>query len=370
MMTATSTTIRDRATRIVWLLLVMGVGCTNALKNVDFGENARTFEPVSAKAAIVDVTYSDDGRNIAAVHTFVYPHDRRVSCVGTPSSWLRLWKVYDGWNSDDGLDLGSVSLGSRSLGPLRFTLDGGEIITWAERQEEQLVIWNTKNNKLDRRNVGWVLGVSPHGEAIVTRDEDTGLSVCDKHGLPIEHSWPSNDVKMGHAVWQNPFSADGRLLAIHVGNDSAKHQIAICDWRTGKQQASFAVAATVWSFAFSPDGRLVALTGLGGPIIKVHDTQTGELRQQLEMDADDFWDVAFSPDGQQLAVCGDTRFEKKKESQGQTVVWHVPTWRKLKTYIDRESWATTAVTFSPDSKTLACGTTKGIIRFHASPSAE
>jgi hypothetical protein len=47
-----------------------------------------------------------------------------------------------------------------------------------------------------------------------------------------------------------------------------------------------------------------------------------------------------------------------------------PSWTKLKTFIDRDSWATTAVTFAPESKTLASGTTSGTIRFHAVPTVE
>lgn len=59
------------------LLFVIGLGCTHTLKNVDFGENARTVEPVSARAAITHLAYSDDGKKIAALHQFVHPHDTR-----------------------------------------------------------------------------------------------------------------------------------------------------------------------------------------------------------------------------------------------------------------------------------------------------
>lgn len=355
------------------LLSVVVPGCTNTLKKVDFGENARTIEPVSARAAITNLAYSDDGKKIAALHQFVHPHDTRVSRVGVPPSWLRLWNASDEWQWDAECDLGSVMLGSRAFGPLRFSRDGKQIFVAdnGNNDEGRLAVWNTETNQLEHRRFGWVRAVGPHADVIVTQDEETGQAIVDQHGQPIDHAWPSEEVRKGWpASGQDCFAADGRLVVIlHEPTEQSK-LVSIVDWRSGKTVSSFTADRALWNCTFSPDGRLIVMTGFDGPDIDVRDLQSGHLVTTLKMEADDFWDATFSPDGQLLAVSGSTEPEKKKERQGLTVIWHVPTWTKLKTIIDRDSWATTAVTFSPDSKTLACGTTKGMIRFHKSPSID
>ena len=369
MTTAIFTTTWPRVIRVVWLYVVMGVGCTNTLKNVDFGENARTVEPVSARAAIISLAYSDDGKTIAALHEFVHPHDTRCSPGGAPRSWLRVWNVDDeshDWYSNNGLDLGSAALGSRAFGAIRLSRDGKEIYVAHEGKDGgKLAVWNTDNNQLEHRHLGWVRAVGPHADVIVTHDDETGLSICDQHGQPIDHAWQSEEIRKGFPPgWRDSFSADGRLIGILVEKSDWPKTVFIVDWQTGKAQSSFTAEKSFWNFAISPNGRLIAMTGFDGPDIEVRDAQNGKLITTLKMEADDFWDVAFSPDGELLAVSGCTEPEKKKNRQGQTAVWHISTWQKLKTFIDRDSWATTAVTFSRDSKTLACGTTNGTIRFH------
>lgn len=195
--------------------------------------------------------------------------------------------------------------------------------------------------------------------------------ICDLAGNQVDHAWQSDEFRKGWPLsGRESFSADGRLLTIVTEDEGTPKMIAIVDWRAGQTISSFPMGRSVWGFAMSPDGRLIAMTGCDGPNIDVRDVQSGKLVTTLKMKADDFWDVSFSLDGKLLAVSGSTETEKKKGRQGLTVVWQVPSWEKLKTFIDRESWATTAVTFSPDSKTLACGTTSGTIRFHDSPPVE
>lgn len=354
----------------VTLLCAVVAGCTNTLKNVDFGENARTVEPVSARAAITNLAYSDDGKMIAALHQSVHPHDVRCSMVGSPPSWLRAWNVSDEWQADAGCDLGSVALGSRTFGPIRFSRDGKQILVAdnGNNDEGRIAVWNTDNNQLEHRRFGWVRAVGPHAEVIVAGDDQANQTICNQHGQAINHAWPAEELHKGFpAGWRDCFSSDGRLLAILHEQTEWPKPVFIVDWQAGKTVSSFTAERSFWNLAFSEDERLIAMTGLDGPDVVVRNVQTGQLVMTLKVEADDFWDATFSSDSQLLAVSGSTEPEKKTSRQGLTVIWHVPTWKKLKTIIDRDSWATTAVKFSPNGETLACGTTNGTIRFHKSP---
>lgn len=373
MKTSSSAIVYTAAIRLAWLIVAMGLGCANTLNNVDFGENARTVEPVSARAAITNLAYSDDGRMIAALHQFVHPHDMRCCTIGSPPSWLRVWNVSDEWQADAGCDLGSVALGSRTFGPVRFSRDGKQIVVAdnGNNDEGRLAVWSTENNQLEHRRLGWVRAVGPHAEVILAGDDQASQTICDQHGQPIDHAWPAEELHKGFpAGWRDCFSSDGRLMAILHEQTEWPKPIFIVDWQAGKTLSSFSAERSFWNLTFSADERLIAMTGLDGPDVVVRNVQTGQLVKTLKVEADDFWDATFSPDNQLLAVSGSTEPEKKTSRQGLTVIWHVPTWKKLKTIIDRDSWATTAVTFSPDGKTLACGTTNGTIRFHKSPIAD
>ncbi len=121
------------------------------------------------------------------------------------------------WQFDAGCDLGSVALGSRAFGPIRFSRDGKEIFVAdnENNDEDRLAVWNTDNNQLDHRRFGWVRTVGPHAEVIVTHDDQTGHSIFDQHGQPIDPAWPSEEICKGCPPgWRDCFSPDCRLMAI------------------------------------------------------------------------------------------------------------------------------------------------------------
>jgi dipeptidyl aminopeptidase/acylaminoacyl peptidase len=106
------------------------------------------------------------------------------------------------------------------------------------------------------------------------------------------------------------------------------------------------VAPRTFALAFSGDGALVAAaSGAPGEYgeVRLFDSKTGEMRQQVGSSTDAFLDVKFSPDGTLLAAAGADHslsiFDVASGARRQHLLVH--------------SDAVTAVAFSPDSKQVA-----------------
>ncbi len=109
--------------------------------------------------------------------------------------------------------------------------------------------------------------------------------------------------------------------------------------------------------AYSPDGTLIATTGAGG-IVKLWDSNTGELLFTLDAGSDEFGtSLAFSPDGNTLAMALYT----------QVILWDIHT-REIKSRLSGQSVGTTIgynlgvgqISFSPDGKRLAVANMDGV----------
>lgn len=122
-------------------------------------------------------------------------------------------------------------------------------------------------------------------------------------------------------VWAVKFSPDGRTLAIARGTSDAG-RVELWDVESGTLKHSIkGFDGTVWSISFTPDGRTM-VSGSGGfhtnkiqeklarrertPFVELKwwNTETGELKQRVELPGDDGISLmaVHSPDGRSLAT--------------------------------------------------------------------
>ena len=141
----------------------------------------------------------------------------------------------------------------------------------------------------------------------------------------------------GDAVYDVAFSPDGRILA------SGSYDKTVKLWDLANESPVKTLHGhqdQVFRIAFSPDGRSLASCSGDGTTI-VWDVETGERRQILESHRDPMLDVVYAPDGRLIATAG-AHIQLWKDGQE---VWSTP-----------HSESFFSIAFSPDQKTLACGT--------------
>ena len=164
-------------------------------------------------------------------------------------------------------------------------------------------------------------------------------SAACQAGQPIELT--------GHddAVYDIAFSPDGLVLA----SGSYDKTVKLWDVTDRKVLATLrGHQDQVFRVAFSPDGRSLASCSGDGTVI-IWDVSTQEKRMMLAGHGDPIMDVAYSGDGGLIATAGS----------------HIQLWKQ-----DDELWSTPhsqsffSIAFSPDQKSLACGT-RDLIRIRS-----
>jgi WD40 repeat protein len=112
--------------------------------------------------------------------------------------------------------------------------------------------------------------------------------------------------------------------------------------------------------AFFPDGKTLA--GGGDRDVKLWDVATGEVVRLYRGPKCPITALALSPDGRTLAATGTTGIPGKGTHYWDIHLWDAATGKELRRWSDGIA-RITALAFSPDGKTLACGGENRHLRF-------
>ncbi len=151
------------------------------------------------------------------------------------------------------------------------------------------------------------------------------------------------------------FAPDGKtlisrgsvLMGLRAGEPQETKYIRFWDLARGKERQIQLAESHIRGFTLSPDGRMLAATADAEPgnTIRLWETATGRLRGQVSADARYLSAVAFSPDGNTLA-CGDF--------DGRVWLWDAFYGKEVGKLQGHGGWVNSVV-FSPDGKTLVSG---------------
>jgi serine/threonine protein kinase/WD40 repeat protein len=175
---------------------------------------------------------------------------------------------------------------------------------------------------------------SPDGRMLATGADRVQLwdAATGARKFKVPHEWHVTVVAI---------SPDGKMLATGSNDGTVKVRVVA----SGKELRTLkAHSPGDLSLAFSPDGTILA-TSLSCPDHKtrVWDLTTGEQRRELEGGGV----IAFSGDGQLIAI------GHGSGSQGRICIWHISTGARVGTAMQAHGDGVSALSLSPDGKTLA-----------------
>ncbi|HEV3417907.1 MAG TPA: hypothetical protein VG056_13860 [Pirellulales bacterium] len=144
------------------------------------------------------------------------------------------------------------------------------------------------------------------------------------------------------------FSPDGKSLAVAYGGVDT---LIVWDLAARQPRIALHEKAVIHSIAYSPAGDVLAI-GVG-PMAKLLDPKTGEVRREFNAHQQTVNGVAFTPDGKQLATAG---------ADAQVKLWDVAAGGDPLQTFSGPKGPTVNVAISPDGKWLAaaCAVADGI----------
>ena len=199
--------------------------------------------------------------------------------------------------------------------------------------------------------------------AAVNGDGTLQIVASRARGLPIVRSIVVAPPGAKGQPFSVAFDPAGRLLA--VGTDDAHVLIyATSTWRIVKQlivPADVGPRPPIVSLAFSPDGQMVAVAAADGRILRFRVPSGHRLapiaaiRPAAADSTPALAAIAYSPDGSQIAAA--------VTAPGGGVVTVFDSSTGMHEYSVRDGYLASAVTFTPDGRTLITGDGEGFARF-------
>jgi WD40 repeat protein len=247
-----------------------------------------------------------------------------------------------------------------------FSPDGRTIATG---RGSDMTLWDSASGRSRRYDIrydyrdgwghGWDLAYSPDGTRLAAVSGVLRLfdaATLDEIPLPANlKTYPR-----GHPDWNSvpaynfasnclAFSGDGAFLA--PGHHPAPGNVVrLWDTRTWQVRQELAGAtATIDALAVSPDGRFVA--ACAGTTLWVWDAASGEAVVRHAISKQHYKDVAFSPDGRLLAFA---------RNDASICFWHTGGWREAAAY-DFKIGPMISLALSPDGMRAAGGSGRGKI---------
>ena len=196
------------------------------------------------------------------------------------------------------------------------------------------------------------LAISPDSTLLVTASRDKTSRVWNLHTGELRYILTGHKDKVTGVA----FTPDGEMLA----TSSADETIKIWDSKTGALVRTIrGPTDDITNIAFSPDSRILACVS-NDKSVRLFDAKTGKQQWVMLGHSDWVTGVAFSPDGQQLATCG---------KDGRVMLWNTQDGTLLAEMKGHSQWVNTVV-FSSNGKLLATASDDRTVRVWQSSSAE
>jgi len=251
------------------------------------------------------------------------------------------------------------------LGSPAFSPDGKTLAAACNGDLVKLWDMATKKERSSLKGGKGPLAFSPDGKTLASGctkadGNERGLKLwdiatrTDKGFLPAE-----NKSGVGLLIYCVAFSADGKCIATGTGGRAPDGQhrggtVKLWDVTARKEKAVLLDGALLTSVAFSPNSKHLASADQFGNVV-LWDVGSGKRTptlqtfnpRKVEETANPTYSVAFSPDGKTLAV-GTVKGLK---------LWHMQDDRKA-VAVDGPGASVWSVAFSPDGKTLATSGSK------------
>ncbi len=280
---------------------------------------------------ITSLAFSPDGKTIAS-----------VSRQGA----ILLWDAITGEEKYTLTnDLGSANLS--------FTPDGQTLVSMS--RGDKISLWNSITGEHKK-----TFAMHPDCSAIGAAFSPDGITVAvgSANGTVYLYDLNTGEHKMilsehKDHVASLAFSPDGKILAT-VSFD--EETICLWDVHTGAHRiilTEHPLNVGYGGLAFSPDGKTIA-SGGGDGTIRFWDAHTGDAKKIFSGHSQEVRSVAFNPNGNYIASgC----------ASGIIRLWDADTRQPIRTLNDPKNGhigSAYSIVFSPDGKTLFCGTGDGI----------
>lgn len=280
-------------------------------------------------------------------HAEISPDGKRV-VSSSQDRTVRLWDI------ETGAQLVVLYGHSNVVFHCSYSPDGTLIASNEGGREVR--IWNAKLAERDgvlRGHTGFVYGVAfhPDGERIASASWDGTIRIAEATTGRLLHTLTHRKNASLNCV---AFSPNGKLLAAMDRDDS----VILWDFESGKQIHRWKLDTNNWlnnRLAFSPDGRCIAAGEINGGV-HLFDVDTFAEAALFKNEANAIHDVCFSPDGKWLAVSG-----RRSVSTGGGFIWDLST-KQLAHHLESISGDAYALAYTPDGKSLICGSLDGTIK--------
>jgi len=310
--------------------------------------------PTPSPVFINSVAFHRGGKVIAGM---------RASATKPEHNAIKLWDVSTGTEI---CTLDASAMGE--MGAVCFTPDGktlvaghrgGRITLWDWVMRQEIRTLDLKGDPLSS------FAVSPGSKILATgsyvghwRDKNEKWQSA---GSGTVRLWDLRNGKMLHAfrgdssqVTGVAFSPNGKYLAVGGFEDRT---FKLCDPRTGRVLNSIRLSgktANVTALGFSPKGQFFGVGTFDGEIL-LWSMRSGKKIKELKLKRNFYGsqsvtEFVFSPDETLLAGANDMRI----------TIWDTGSWQEVQT-VDAGAWAWKSLSFSPDGKALAAGTSRGIV---------
>ena len=327
-------------------------GHTRVVDRLAFSPDGRILASGSGDGTIILRDRITSEQTILIGHThrissLVFSPDGKTIASDSRDGTIRLWDTITGEVKY------MLTKDSDCATMLSFTLNGDTIVS---------VSWDNKISLLDSITGKHKKTFALHPDCSTTgaafSPDGKTVAIGSDNGNIYLHNFGTGELKMTLSEHKEHvdnlvFSPDGKTIATSSLYDET---IRLCLWdvHTGAHRIiPTEHTRYIRGLAFSPDGKTLA-SGGGDGTIRFWDTHTGDAKNIFTGHLQEVYSVAFNPNGDYIASgC----------STGIIRLWDADTRQPIRTLNGSKNGyiaLARSIVFSPDGKTLFCGTDDGI----------